>query len=56
MSDLLIRDVKHIIPHSYEYQDEALEIEVTVSEKMGALRSSEFERVCTRCSSRMKLN
>ena len=45
MSDLLIRDVKHIIPHSYEYQDEALEIEVTVSEKMGALRSSEFERV-----------
>ena len=30
MSDL--SECKHIIPHSYEYQDEALEIEVTVSE------------------------
>jgi len=45
MSDLLVRDIEHIIPHSFEYQDEALEIEVTVSERMGALRSAEFERV-----------
>ena len=42
MSDLLVRDIEHIIPHSFEYQDEALEIEVTVSERMGALRSAEF--------------
>ena len=45
MSDLLVRDIGKIIPYSYDYQDEALEIEITVSEKMGALRSIEFERV-----------